>query len=154
MSESIGVLIIFFFLMIFGFGFYVRLQKINFEKELEKNADLRGISIAQKAAFLPELQCTFRNIQTDNCFDELKVLSFIKSMESPASQDYYAQFFGFSELLLEQFALEGFSAVNYSLYSNPKLKSTYISTITIPVSVYDPAGRKYSFALLNVKAYG
>ncbi len=154
MSETIGVLIIFFFLVVFGFGFYVRIQKINFEKEIEKNADLRGIAVAQKAAFLPELQCTFRNIQTDNCFDILKVIAFNKSLEDSTTKDYYNQYFGFSEVVLEQFDVGNNQAFNFTLYYQPNPTSVYISTISIPVSIYDPTVRKYSFALLNVKSYG
>tara|TARA_Y100000310_G_C20699129_1_gene828033 strand:- start:5828 stop:6322 length:495 start_codon:yes stop_codon:yes gene_type:complete len=157
MSETIGVLIIFFFLMVFGFGFYVRVQKINLEKDVERNADLRGISISQKAAFLPELQCTFNNIQTDNCFDRLKVEAFIEAILDPSTKDYYSDFFGFSEIRLEQFEIEGHDAINFTLYENPKLTSVYISTISVPVSIYfeeTPGVRKYSFAILNVRSYG
>ncbi len=154
MSETIGVLIIFFFLVVFGFGFYVRVQRINFERELERNADLKGISVAQKAAYLPELQCTFRNIQKDNCFDELKVIAFNQSMKDKRIREYYSQFFGFSEIELKQMALEHYPAVNYTLYCSPKAKASYISTISIPVSIHDPLTREFSFALLTVKSYG
>jgi hypothetical protein len=154
MSETIAVLIIFFFLLIFGFGFYTRVQKVTLAQETERNADLRGIAVAQKASFLPELQCTFRNIQTDNCFDKLKIQSFQEAMERKVTQDFYTQTFGFSTITLEQFALEGFDAINYTLYNNTKEESLVESTINIPVSIYDPLSRRYSFALLRVRSFG
>jgi len=154
MSETIAVLIVFFFLLVFGMGFYTRVQKVNIERDLEKNADLRAIAIAQKASFLPELQCTFGNIQKDNCFDELKINAFKKSMLNPVTKDYYTQTFGFSNLTLTRLALEGSPRAEIELYANPKPDSRLQSTINVPVNIKNPITGRFSFGLLLVRTYG
>tara|TARA_Y100000310_G_scaffold296407_1_gene328637 strand:- start:1655 stop:2140 length:486 start_codon:yes stop_codon:yes gene_type:complete len=154
MTETIAVLIIFFFLLVFGFTFYTKIQKTSFARDTERNADLKAIALTQKAAFLPELQCTFRNIQTDNCFDELKINAFIAAMNNPNTKDFYLDTFGFSEITLDQLDIDGSGAQQFSLYTNPKLESLFISTINVPVTIYNPIDKKYKFAQLLVKSYG
>jgi len=154
MTETIAVLIIFFFLLVFGFSFYTKIQKTSISRDAERNADLKAIALAQKAAFLPELQCTFRNIQTDNCFDELKVNAFIRAMTSSSTKEFYLDTFGFSEVTIEQLDIDSSGSDLFPLYSNPKLDSLFISTITVPVTIYNPIEDRYKFAQLLVKSYG
>ncbi len=58
MGETIGILFVFFILVVFGFVFYMNVMKGSSKVEMEENIQLKTIGIAQRASFLPELQCS------------------------------------------------------------------------------------------------
>ena len=72
MFETIGVLVIFFFLIVLGLSFYFVIAKKGAVEQYEKAAQLKGIEIIRKAITLPELDCARVGVQVENCFDKLK----------------------------------------------------------------------------------
>ena len=58
MGETLAVLIIFFFLLMFGYSFYAGIQQRNFIQELAQVESLRAIQLAQRVYYLPEIQCS------------------------------------------------------------------------------------------------
>jgi hypothetical protein len=153
MAETIAILVIFFFLVVFGFAFYVRIQGSSFIRQNDENSDLKSIQIAQKASFLPELQCSFKNVQKDNCFDLLKVDSFsvmLNKTEGDVYQHYY-DVFGMSEIRIAKLYP---ADKEYVLY-RPNLTGLEAYKMhRVPVSLYDATAKMYYFGLLTVKYYG
>ena len=72
MGESVAILFIFFILVVFGFVFYMNVMRGSAKVQMEENIQLKAIGIAQKASFLPELQCSEENVRVENCIDLLK----------------------------------------------------------------------------------
>ncbi len=92
MGESVAILFIFFILLIFGFVFYANVMRSSAKVELEENIQLKAISIAQKASFLPELQCSEENVRKEDCIDLLKLESASSLLDS--NNIYYFDIFG------------------------------------------------------------
>jgi hypothetical protein len=154
MGETIAILIVFFFLMVFGFSFYVRIQQTTFGRQGREQVDLRTIQIAQKASFLPELQCSFRNVQVDNCVDIIKLEIFSRLLSDTEGEfySYYYSIFGYSDVHIEKIYPPGRT---YNLYSKvPPDKLQYNLSTKVPISLYNATSKLYSFGLLYVNVYG
>jgi len=143
-SETIAILFIFFVLVAFGFMFYLRINKTSIQTQLEKGIDLMAIEITQKAGFLPELQCSTKNVITDNCIDILKLESAEKLINEN-KEDYYDLFF-FSEITVQEIYPD---KKEITLYSNPT-EGTSSIFIPVPVLLYNATGDEYYFAVINV----
>ena len=59
-GESIVILIIFMFLVMFGLVFYIRFSLINMDKASAEKAELIAIQAVQKVQTMPEFQCSIR----------------------------------------------------------------------------------------------
>ena len=68
-GESIAILFIFLIFIAIGFGFYGKLQKASFSSQRDESVVLQAIGVVQIATFLPELQCSSKNVVVDNCLD-------------------------------------------------------------------------------------
>lgn len=55
MFETIAVLVVFFFLIVFGVSFYFVMQRSSYNKQVERNMQITAIDIAQKISDIPEL---------------------------------------------------------------------------------------------------
>lgn len=151
MAETIAVLTIFFFLLVFGFGFYMKLTKDWVERQSDKNVNLRALQISQKAAYMPEFQCSIQNIQDDNCFDILKVRIFGSRInESDELKERYFEELGFSKLVLEQIYPKNPPDDEWVLYNRLLNESQGTITSIIPVSIYDGEERQYSIGILHI----
>ena len=144
--ETIAVLIVFFILIAIGFIFYGKVVKNDIEEEADQISQLRSISVAQRAMFLPELQCSEDNVVRENCIDLLKLeaSSLIIDPDNP----YYFDMFGFSELNVSEIYPE---SRQYTIYSRKitDYKSKFVTNV--PISVYDPATRQYHFGVLTLE---
>ena len=155
MFENIAVMIIFFFLLVFGVSFYFTLQKASIQREIERINQLAAVQQALRLTFLPELDCSFAGVQKENCFDRLKVESF--AGEKPETNIAYFNIFGYSNVTLKTI---------YPPASEPDkiVKKIYSRTVAgsytktqIPVLVCeegcDPLNLTYSFGILEVDSY-
>ena len=144
MGETIAVLFIFFILLIGGFMFYAKVQKTSIGRDVEERSELDAIDIAQKASFLPELQCSYENVPRMNCVDMLK-LEAMDAVTSERPTLYYDQFF-FSHIYVAQIYPSdpdnnpGTPPPSWTVYENIKEDWTSNITTHIPVSIYDPVG--------------
>jgi len=68
MFETIGVLVIFFFLLVAGVAFWFNVQQRGLQKQLARMDDLQSIQVVQRALFMPELDRSFVSVQKENCF--------------------------------------------------------------------------------------
>lgn len=148
MGENIGILFIFFILLVFGFVFYMRVLSGQSRIDFEENLQLKAIGTAQKSSFLPELQCSQENVRIENCIDLLK-LEFFNDLAAK-NQLFYFDMFGFSNISVKQVSPPG---PDFPMYATmPQKFNDKLSTF-IPTSIYNPKTDTYSLALLIVEVY-
>jgi len=148
MGESVAILFIFFILIVFGFVFYTKVLKSSSKVEIEENVQLKAIAVAQRASFLPELQCSQENVRMENCIDLLK-LEHIDEM-TLKNKLYYYDVFGFSRIIVEQ---------KYPLTKTLKVYESVPATFKnklatfIPTSLYNATENSYGFGVLVVEVF-
>jgi hypothetical protein len=145
--ETIAVLVVFFLLIGLGFIFYGRIMQSNLAQEKDEVIQLRAIAVAQRAIFLPEIQCSDDNIIRDSCIDMAKLNAAEQVMkDNPA---YYYDFFEFSNITVSEVYPGTQDHTIYQRNTNFRQKSvTYV-----PVTLYDPATRQNSFGMLKIETY-
>ena len=149
--ETIAILTVFFFLLVFGLSFYASVQQKSFAQEQKKNTELAAVKLAQKAASMAELQCSTKNIPVDNCFDVLKINSFNKLLgEEVGLSDFYFDIFGFSDIKIQMIFPNN---AEYVVYSNPAKEFDTKLQTRIPISIYNATSRRFGFGLLMIDAY-
>ena len=148
MGETIAILVIFFFLLMFGFSFYAAVQQHYFREQAEKNLQLKALQITQKAAYLPELQCSHNNIQEENCIDIIKLTAAapIISLNNAA----YFNLLGYSSIYVKEIYP---GDMEWDLYDFTRPENTGQISTQFPTSLYDPRTNTYSFGVLYVDVY-
>ena len=149
MTETIGVIFVFLVLVIFGFIFYAKVQGINYRGAVQEENEKRSVEIAQRAATLPELQCSSNNIITDNCFDLLKVELMKDSLAHAQTQVDYYETFQLSRLLIRQL----YPGKKEWLLYERNVSNTGSLFTPLPISLYDPIAKRYNFGVLEVTYY-
>lgn len=149
MMETIAILFVFFILVGFGFVFYARILKSSVTTQSEEKVQLESIGIAQKAAFLPELQCSEDNIIKEGCIDILKLNK--ASIIMPNNKEEYSDVFGFSKIYVNETFPD--STKDWPLYDNSPTNYKTKLVTHVPISLYDATSKTYSFGVLVVEAY-
>ncbi len=144
MFETVGVLVVFFFLIMIGMMFFARESGIQHQEDLEKSFDLRTMDVIQVANNLPELQCTNDNVGLDNCYDILKLESF-------QGETFYYNILYFSRINITQIYPE--SESSWEIYSNVPRDFTSKSQTKIPISLYNSSSRSYYAGILTVEVF-
>lgn len=153
MFETIGVLVVFFFLLVSGTVFYFHTQESAMKKELARQAQLMSLQAAQRAMFLPELDCSFVSVQRESCFDKLKLEAFGQVViREPGLRESYFGMFGFATINVRQVYPET-SQLNVTLYENRPDEYARTTASISPVLLYDPVSRTSSFGLMEVTTY-
>ncbi len=149
-GETIAVLFVFFILIAIGFIFYIRIIKEKVNSEMDYALELNSVSVAQRAMFLPELQCSGDNVIEADCIDKLKLELSTELMKQ--NQVYYYDIFEFAVINVTQIYPPE-EKMKWSAYyrpiSNPKSK--YVTSI--PVSLKDPLTNKKAFGVLTIESY-
>lgn len=148
MGESVAILFIFFILLMFGFVFYMRILGSSAKVDIEESIQLKAIAIAQKASFLPEMQCSQENVRIENCIDRIK-LEFMEELTSK-NKPYYYDLFGFSSIKV---VLVSPNTGEFLVYNNTPEKYLDKLSTFIPTSLYDPETGSYQFAILVVEVF-
>ncbi len=148
MGETMAILVIFFFLLVIGMSFYVKVQKFSIGRQVEGAKEMEAIQIAQKASFMPELQCSFKNIPIDNCYDISKILFFRQSLDDQRRFLEYTDVFGNSEIWVEE--LYPTPGNVESIFDNPLPGYVQARLTRVPISLYNPRTRDYSFGILYI----
>ncbi len=150
MTETIGVMFVFFVLVIFGFIFYAKVEGVNYKGAVQDENEKKSVEIAQRAATLPELQCSSNNIVTDNCFDILKLDAMSSALKADNNlQVTYYDYFESSKLLVKQLYPANKEWVLYQRTVN----NTGSLFTPLPISLYDPITKRYNFGVLEVTYY-
>lgn len=152
MFETVGVLVVFFFLLVAGSSFYFYAQESAMKKELAKQAQLRSLQAAQRAMFLPELDCSFVSVQRENCFDKLKLNAFesVAKLRGGVIEEYFGLFGSAIVQVKELYPTKDFVV---TLYYNPPEEYTRASKSFSPVLLYDPVTKDSSFGIMEVTTY-
>lgn len=157
MGETIAVLIIFFILIVIGFIFFTRVIKGNIEIEIEESRQLKAVEIAQRASFLPEIQCSEENIVTDNCIDILKLEAATEGTIADPSIIETNQIFYYDKLQFSDISIEEVYPGNriWDLYNRPLGEGNFTSKMStnIPIALFDPTKKKYYFGVMKVDTY-
>jgi len=146
--ETIAVLFIFFVLIILGFVFYAKVLKGNIEIETEESVQLNAIKIAQRASFLPELQCSEENIVSDNCIDIIKLEAASAIMEE--NEIHYYDRLSFSKITIKEVYPD---ENEWMLYDRPLDDYSNKITTNIPISLLDPILNTNSFGIISVETF-
>jgi hypothetical protein len=153
MFETIAVLVVFFFILVFGVTFYFVLQRSSLNRQMERNAQLVSVQISQKISDLPELDCVLAGIQIDNCVDKVKLEKLNQALEDDAVKLYYFNVLGYSEVAIKTvytaFNLED----EYMIYERTPDSFYSAYKNQIPVLLYDPVENKFAFSALEVTTY-
>ena len=149
MGESVAILFIFFILLIFGFVFYANVMRSSAKVEFEENIQLKAIAIAQKASFLPELQCSEENVRVEDCIDLYKLEAASKLLEE--NNIYYYDIFEFSKIWVKEIFPE--TNKTWPLYNNKLTNYSNKLSTFIPVSLFNATAKKYDFGILAVEVY-
>ncbi len=154
-GETIFVLMIFFIMMTLGAVFYVKIQSVSGNEEQQKQLDLRTIKIAEQVKSLPEIVCTQSAIQEFDCIDLIKLTAFSTMMNNQQQKQYkqyYSQVFTNVNIKVQQLYP---AEISYPLFSNTavitKGAKKSVSTIFLPVTLFDPIKNENSFGIITVE---
>ena len=146
-GETIAVLFVFFLLVVIGFIFYVGVIKDSIVSEKDELSQLKSIEIAQKVLYLPELQCSEGVVkEKENCIDTLKLEAAEQIIQK--NELYYFDVFEFGNIYVKDIYPEPNEWKIYSKITDD-FKSNF--STNIPVSLYDPTIKKYSFGILSIE---
>ncbi len=146
MFETIAILIIFFFLVTFGFIFYAKIEKVNQKAELAEKTVENAVRIAQEVYHLPELQYTEYN-DPKGAIDQLKLQKAENIFEQ--RKEYYFNSLGYVNISIEYIYPNHYTRI---LYDFPKNDSELIPT-PLPILIRDPISGNNTFAILHVGVY-
>jgi len=146
MTETIGILIIFFVLIVFGLIFYSNFQKTAFNKQKEAFLEKDAIGISLKTTYLPELSCEQTGGKEEvvgSCIDMHK----LKELKSIINNDYYTNLFGSSEIYFKDILKNK----TYSLYNASTNRGR--TRVTTPILLRNVTENKDHFGVLYVDVY-
>ena len=150
MVENIGVLVIFFVLIVIAMIFYFAFQSASIE---EKQGELKirnALEITSKVSMLPELQCRKNKVAEAHCFDALKIDSAKLLFAQTQNEDYYFQQMGFSTIKVKWIYPYNDEK---QIYHKTMPEYTNNDTSRIPISLYDPITNSYDYGILEVNVY-
>ncbi|TKJ17385.1 hypothetical protein CEE44_02520 [Candidatus Woesearchaeota archaeon B3_Woes] len=145
MMETIAIMLIFFVIIVIGFTFYIRTSGFSQGQKIAKIQELESIKVSQAISFLPELQCSSKNIIKDNCFDMYKLSAF---MTLPDKNNVYYPFFYYSDITVKEIYP---SNKEWNIYNRTRSGSVYKTSI--PILLYNATTRTNSFGMLEIKYY-
>ena len=144
--DTISIMLIFFIIIVIGFLFYLRVSSSSQIDKLSKAQELESIRVSQTISFLPELQCSSKNIVKDNCFDKYKLDMF--KMFGTAKKDQYYPFFYYSNITINEIYP---NSGNWNIYSKIGNGTSYKTFI--PILLYNPITKTNAFGILTVQSY-
>lgn len=118
MTETIGVLFIFFILVAFGLIFYYKYTDQAMKEEHRQAVADRAVKLALEVFTLPELACTRGDAELeDYCVDLAKVRHLNQTFNDHMA-DYYFKLFGYAKIkVAELYPPDG---QNYTLYDKKR----------------------------------
>jgi len=156
MAENIGILVIFFILLVVGLVFYMRVQKEDVKIEASAKVSSDALVTAQRIASLPEIQCS-EPVESESgkqdCIDIYKLYGF-SNLKLDILEDfnsYYFDIFRYSNVTVREIYP---SQNEWNIYYNRP--ATYSGSIPVPMPIllYDEmSSRPYKFGILVVEVY-
>jgi hypothetical protein len=146
MFETIAVIIVFFFILIFGLVYYNSTQISAIKKMDEDNKQLRSIEIMKTATYLPELQCSINNNINSNCLDITKIDNF--KLLSDHNRLYYVNVLSYGSINVTQIYPTSWEKV---IYENRKKTAKSKTLNYIPILIYDPVNTTFGAGYMEVE---
>lgn len=150
MGETIAILFVFFFILVIGAVFYVRLQASSTQQSLTETFERRAVSLSQVISFLPETQCTEANVVKPSCFDLYKVEALAELSDSAEYKQFYIRELGISKIEIDQIYPAG---QRWTIFNNTPDFFIEAPITRFPITLYDAPDEKYYFGILEVTVY-
>ena len=132
MTETIGILVVFFILILFGIIFYAQYQKSAIREQQDAATGKRAVATSLKVFYLPELRCTKGSDEAFTaCVDAHKVSIFQNEMNE--NYNFYANIFGKSYISLHNIIKNDTTEI----YNGTPSKWTKKIPIRFPIFIYD-----------------
>ena len=151
-SESMVVIFVFFILLLFGLGFYVKELKSGINNSLREEKDFSNLLLISSLINSPEFSCSKDTVVESGCFDMKKVDSFVNLIVKDDYKEFYEILFGNSVIRVKGVYPDSFS-YNKEVYNNAKLDYDLKIVRGVPVSLYNPDNNGYFIGLLKVEVY-
>ena len=149
MTETIAILIIFFIIVLFGFMFYAQFQRSSYDEKKVVLAGEKAISISLHALLLPELRCSKGdNVAIKDCIDLYKLE--ISGQKMAGEYDYYFDIMGFANVSVQQYYP---TQKIWVLYDHPLENAPRRPRTSIPIALFDPVTKTYTYGVLTVAVY-
>jgi len=146
-GESMVILVIFFFLLVFGLVYYIKFTIEGLDKKAEERAQLIAIQSVQKIQFLPELQCTNEGTVKYNCMDVMKLDTFNRIPDEKTA--IYETLFPNTHISVRQVYP---SPANWDIYGSEKaLSSRYY--FPVPVALFNATNEQYNMGYVEIRVY-
>ncbi|MBI5390047.1 hypothetical protein HZB02_01020 [Candidatus Woesearchaeota archaeon] len=165
LMETVGVLVIFFFLVVGGIIFWSWYEQNSLQDFAAESVQLKSISHMLSLTFLPELECTKGGVHEANCIDLMRLQKFKEKIDAADDRtflSYYQQVLKSSKIVIQYVDAGAGHSIkpkpftssidSITLYDiHPPDASSYVSSI--PVALYDPVKETYYFGILEVTYY-
>ena len=160
--ETIGVLFVFFFLLMFGLIFYSSFQKESLNDIDEEKKELELVSLAQTISSLPELKCSEQKSIKETCFDLLSFKVLTDKMDEFMTDDrkrlYFYSLFRSSNITLDVFYMDEEDMKDsrfkrFEMYYNNEENLTGVRTNYVPITVRDPTNGELYFGVLYLTIF-
>lgn len=125
MFENVGVLVVFFFLLIAGVIFYYNYQEKTINAQLAEISQANAFRLAEIVFNMPELSCSYNNARFYSCIDKQKIQAF-KNYASKNLPEYFP-LLGFSQIKIGNEVVYDFPSENHQTL-----------TYQLPIVIYDP----------------
>lgn len=155
MGENVIILFIFFILLVFGIVFFTRIQTAQSAQKISQDVQGRGIEIAQKIAFLPEIQCSKTSVEQYACYDEVSLEALRGMTANGKTSEYYYPLLGYSTISIQNiFPVKQDPIL---IYNNTKPDYTSSIATFLPVVICNylesPQGDACRFGVLDINVY-
>lgn len=156
MMETISVLLVFLILITFVVIFYVNISRSSASSAGEDLSSLKAIEISQLIAYMPEFQCSSKNIVDENCFDILKMEAFEDftkgtTQGAKALNTTYYDLFEHSTIVV--YEIYPSSSQSWVIYNSTPIRINREKMVFIPLVLYDASENINTFGMLNVTVY-
>lgn len=149
MGETIAILIIFMLFVGFGLMFYSKIAQSSFDSKKAENLQLQAVQIAQRAAFLPEIQCSEANTE-ENCIDILKLNKAAEIISN--NKGHYYDAFRLAKITINE-TFPTINGINKVLYSEVPSNILQKDSTFIPITLKDYQHKKAYFGIMTVEVY-
>lgn len=151
MMESILVLIIFFFLLVFGIVFYTRFSQSDAEDQFRERMLRQGMDATERFQYSPEVLCVGvrGDVRTD-CFDLINLDIFKK-----VAEDRYLQY----SQIYPNMVIEGniifpeSKERSWVIYNSSSEELRAHSSSFIPAAFFNATSRQNYFGFIKIEAW-
>jgi len=137
--------------------FYINISRSTQGAKQDDLSNLKAVEISQTISFMPEFQCSFKNIVDENCFDIMKINAFRQYVETDTlgMRSYnttYYDLFEYSQIIVYEIYPK--SVNSWLIYNRTEgADITNKKNTFIPISLYNATTNQYTYGILNVTVY-